>query len=69
MNRVIAVNSLEKGYDFTQTFKLLYSHFNLSKETAFNITLRVYRGGGFTKDYLYLTGLKKFILIIKKGII
>jgi uncharacterized protein (TIGR02421 family) len=57
--RVIAVNSLEKGYDFVQTFKLLYANYNLSSEKAFGITLRVHRGGGFTKDYLYLTGLKK----------
>ena len=57
--RVIAVNSLEKGYDFSQTFKLLHSNYNLSADNAFGITLRVHRGGGFTKDYLYLTGLKK----------
>ena len=57
--RVIAVNSLEKGYDFTQTFKLLHSNYNLEANKAFGITLRVHRGGGFTKDYLYLTGLKK----------
>lgn len=57
--RVIAVNSLEKGYDFVQTFKLLYNNYNLDADTAFGITLRVHRGGGFTKDYLYLTGLKK----------
>ncbi len=57
--RVIAVNSLEKGYEFKQTFKLLYNNYSLCKENAFNITLRVHRGGGFTKDYLYLTGLSK----------
>lgn len=57
--RVIAVDSLEKGYDFKQTFKLLFNNYDLTKTTAFNITLRVHRGGGFTKDYLYLTGLKK----------
>ena len=57
--RVIAVNTLEKGYDFTQTFKLLHSQYNLDADTAFGISLRVHRGGGFTKDYLYLTGLKK----------
>jgi len=57
--RVIAVNSLEKGYDFVQTFKLLNSNYNLTPDKAFGITLRVHRGGGFTKDYLYLTGLKK----------
>lgn len=57
--RVIAVNSLEKGYDFVQTFKLLTATYNLNNDKAFGITLRVHRGGGFTKDYLYLTGLKK----------
>jgi uncharacterized protein (TIGR02421 family) len=65
--RVIAVDSLEKGYDFTQTFKLLHSNYNLSKENAFNITLRVHRGGGFTKDHLYLTGLKKVYNYHKKN--
>lgn len=57
--RVIAADSLIKGYDFKDTFDLLYSQYKLDKETAWQITLRVHRGGGFTKDYLYLTGLKK----------
>ncbi|WP_299435999.1 flavohemoglobin expression-modulating QEGLA motif protein [uncultured Aquimarina sp.] len=57
--RVIAADSLIKGYDFKDTFDLLYNQYKLDKETAWQITLRVHRGGGFTKDYLYLTGLKK----------
>ncbi|MHA7057260.1 flavohemoglobin expression-modulating QEGLA motif protein [Aquimarina sp. M1] len=57
--RVIAADSLIKGYDFKDTFDLLYSQYKLDRETAWQITLRVHRGGGFTKDYLYLTGLKK----------
>lgn len=65
--RVIAVNSLEKGYDFTQTFKLLNTQYNLDAHTAFKITLRVHRGGGFTKDYLYLTGLNKIYTYFKKN--
>jgi uncharacterized protein (TIGR02421 family) len=63
--RVIAVHSLEKGYDFVQTFKLLHAQYNLDSETAFKITLRVHRGGGFTKDYLYLTGLRKMYQFYK----
>ena len=31
----------------------------LNKEKAFYITARAHRGGGLTKDYLYLSGLKK----------
>lgn len=57
--RVISADSLIKGYDFKGTFDLLYSQYKLDKQTAWQITLRVHRGGGFTKDYLYLTGLKK----------
>lgn len=55
--RVIAVDSLNKGYKFTDTFDLLYNQHKLNKEKAFAITLRVHRGGGFTKDHLYLSGL------------
>ena len=59
--RVIAVDSLAKGYTFSKTFRLLHNAYDLDKETAFYITLRVHRGGGFTKDYLYLTGLKNIL--------
>lgn len=57
--RVIAVDSLAKGYPFSRTFRLLHNNYDLDRESAFYITLRAHRGGGFTKDYLYLSGLKK----------
>ncbi|RKF03358.1 uncharacterized protein (TIGR02421 family) [Tenacibaculum lutimaris] len=57
--RVIAVNSLVKGSSFSKTFRLLHNNYDLEREQAFYITTRIHRGGGFTKDYLYLTGLKK----------
>ncbi|TGV04078.1 DUF1704 domain-containing protein [Flavivirga rizhaonensis] len=57
--RVIAVDSLAKGYSFSRTFRMLHNNYDLDRNIAFYITLRVHRGGGFTKDYLYLTGLKK----------
>ncbi len=57
--RVIAVDSLAKGYPFSKTFRLLHNVYDLNREEAFYITMRAHRGGGFTKDYLYLTGLKK----------
>lgn len=65
--RVIAVNSLERGCDFVETFKLLHNTYNLNKDKAFTITVRVHRGGGFTKDYLYLTGLKKIYDYYQSG--
>lgn len=57
--RVIAADSLTDGYDFADTFDLLHNQYKLNRDKAFIITLRVHRGGGFTKDFLYLTGLKK----------
>lgn len=57
--RVLAVDSLAKGYSFSKTFRLLHNTYDLEREQAFYITTRAHRGGGFTKDYLYLTGLKK----------
>lgn len=65
--RVIAVDSLAKGYNFSKTFRLLHNQFDLDRESSFYITLRVHRGGGFTKDYLYLTGLKKIYDYYKNG--
>lgn len=56
--RVIAVDSLAKGYNFSDTFNLLNSQHKVEREKAFSITQRVHRGGGFTKDHLYLSGLR-----------
>lgn len=57
--RIIAVDSLAKGYNFSDTFDLLYSQYKVPRDKSFAITLRVHRGGGFTKDWLYLSGLQK----------
>ncbi len=57
--RVLAVDSLAKGYSFSRTFRMLHNDYDLGREEAFYISIRAHRGGGFTKDYLYLTGLKK----------
>ncbi len=65
--RVLAVDSLAKGYSFSKTFRLLHNTYDLDRETAFYITVRAHRGGGFTKDYLYLTGLKKVYDYYKDG--
>ncbi|CAL2103383.1 conserved protein of unknown function [Tenacibaculum sp. 190130A14a] len=65
--RVIAVDALAKGYSFSKTFRLLHNTYDLEREDAFYKTVRAYRGGGFTKDYLYLTGLKKIYNYYKSG--
>lgn len=57
--RVIAADSLRKGFNFCDTFDLLHNQYKLNREESYNISLRAHRGGGLTKDYTYLTGLKK----------
>lgn len=56
--RVIAVASMIKHYNFGRTYIELYEDYGIDREDAYNITVRVYRGGGFTKDFLYLRGLR-----------
>ncbi|MDX1796732.1 MAG: DUF1704 domain-containing protein, partial [Hydrogenovibrio sp.] len=63
--RVIAVDMMVKHYDFSHTFKTLINDYGLDKDEAFRLTARVYRGGGFTKDYLYLRGLKDALRLQK----
>ena len=65
--RVIATDSLRKGFDFRATFDLLANRYKLNREEAYGITLRAHRGGGFTKDHLYLTGLKKIYNAFTQG--
>lgn len=65
--RVLAADSLHKGFNFCDTFDLLHVQYKLNREEAFNITIRAHRGGGFTKDYNYLTGLKKIYDYYKSG--
>ena len=63
--RVIAVNYMLKHRDFVKTFHTLLSEFELDREFAFTLTTRVYRGGGFTKDYLYLSGFRDIVELAK----
>lgn len=55
--RVVAGEALLKGADFHQMFFKLYSQYDFTKERAFNITSRMFQGGGFLKDIIYLKGL------------
>ncbi len=59
--RVLAVESMIKERDFRQTFRLLKEQYRASDIQAFTITSRVYRGGGLTKDYLYLRGFREVL--------
>ncbi|MBF0456017.1 MAG: flavohemoglobin expression-modulating QEGLA motif protein [Magnetococcales bacterium] len=55
--RVVAVSDMIQGATFVQTFAMLHEGMGFSKESAFSIAMRVHRGGGLTKDAIYLSGL------------
>ncbi len=57
--RVIAVDHMVGGADFVETYRHLTRELELEAHSAFSLTTRVYRGGGLTKDYLYLQGLRE----------
>lgn len=59
--RVLAVDSMMREKDFKKTFQFLIDQHGVEVNKAFIITARVYRGGGFTKDYLYLQGLHQML--------
>lgn len=65
--RVIAVRHMLMENSFVKTFHLLVDQYHLPEHSAFTITMRVYRGGGLTKDALYLQGLIELITYIKEG--
>lgn len=65
--RVIAVNMMVNGKSFRDIFDHFMLNYNFNRDKAFNITARVMRGGGFTKDYLYLKGFIKVYRLFIEG--
>ena len=65
--RVAAVDSLEQGADFIETFRLLHKEYGFKARTSFNVSMRVHRGGGYTKDAIYLRGLVELLAHISEG--
>lgn len=55
--RVVAGEALLNGAQFHEMFHLLYGKYGFSKERAFDITSRMFQGGGLLKDVVYLKGL------------
>ncbi len=65
--RVIAVHAMIDGATFVETFHLLKNEYGLSPKTAFTVTTRVFRGGGLTKDAVYLRGFLHIFDYLKDG--
>ncbi len=65
-SRVHAVRCLCAGATFVETFRVLCD-LGSSPRGAFNIAVRVFRGGGLTKDAVYLRGLRDLVAHIARG--
>ncbi|TJV67790.1 MAG: flavohemoglobin expression-modulating QEGLA motif protein, partial [Mesorhizobium sp.] len=65
--RVIACQAMLDGATFEETFRILHRDFGLDDRGAFNVVLRVYRGGGLAKDAIYLRGMVQILDHLKDG--
>jgi uncharacterized protein (TIGR02421 family) len=64
--RVLATKAVTNHATFIDTFRLL-CRFGFAPKPAFNTTLRVYRGGGLVKDFIYLRGLQSVLDYLREG--
>jgi len=65
--RVVAVRRLTKGASFIDVFRELHKIYGFAARTSFNIAMRVFRGGGLTKDAVYLRGLIELLNYLAEG--
>ncbi len=65
--RVLAVRMMIEGATFIDCYRKLNSDFGLAQYSAFTVTMRVFRGGGFTKDAIYLSGLDQLLDYLNDG--
>lgn len=64
--RVIAVNAVSNGADFRECFDMI-SKYEPDVERCWETTYRVFRGGGYLKDHVYLEGYYKIKEFINNG--
>lgn len=63
--RVIAADMMMKDAGFLEVYHHLHDDLQFSDKQAFDITTRIFRGGGFTKDAVYLRGLEDLLEFLK----
>lgn len=65
--RVKTAEYMIDGADFVESFHNLVRNYGFSEFVAFTIAMRIYRGGGLTKDIIYLRGFMEILKYIEKG--
>jgi uncharacterized protein (TIGR02421 family) len=64
--RVLVVDAMISGASFIDGFRLLRDH-GFGMRMAFNVTARIYRSGGFSKDAIYLRGFRQVVESLRAG--
>ena len=65
--RVVAVRRLVEGVSFPDVVAELTDQHRLSPRSSFSVAVRVFRGGGLTKDAIYLRGLLQLLAHLRDG--
>lgn len=65
--RVVAVRRQVAGHSFPDVFQELCDSLRFRPAAAFTIAMRVFRGGGFTKDAAYLRGLASLLQYLARS--
>jgi uncharacterized protein (TIGR02421 family) len=65
--RVVAVRRLIEGASFPSVVAELSQQHGLPLRAAFGLAVRVFRGGGLTRDAIYLRGLLQLLAYLKDG--
>ena len=65
--RVLAAHMIVDGADFMETFGSLHQEVGFGAYAAFMMTMRTFRGGGYTKDGIYLQGLVDVLAYLANG--
>jgi uncharacterized protein (TIGR02421 family) len=65
--RVVGAHHMLNGASFIDTFRTLDRNYEFSQRTAYTVAMRLYRGGGLTKDAVYLRGLFQILRYLREG--
>lgn len=65
--RVVACADMLTGAGFVDCYRRLTRELGFGESSAFNLALRVYRGGGLAKDAIYLRGLLEVLAHLRVG--
>lgn len=64
--RVMAIHWMMRGQSFAEVFGKLHG-LGFNRRQSFTTTLRAFRGGGLTKDVIYLRGLHQLLKYLAAG--